>query len=102
MSEVDPYDLDGTEYARILREENKDPLKDSVDEGPHPLLERDALVADLMDHLNEFEKDLNSRRYPEGRWRTDSYHEFDEGFLLRREILIAEVLRFIHEGSKTV
>ena len=95
----DPFNLDHTEFAEALRRRNDDPLLDHPDEPEHPL-RSDALVVGIVRSLETFQRNLLSERMIGDRMASDSYFEFDEGLMLRPEVIVRAIIEIVAKKDR--
>ncbi|MEX1112037.1 MAG: hypothetical protein WEC84_01120 [Candidatus Andersenbacteria bacterium] len=92
----DPFDLDQTEFAKTIHKIGSEPHDELPEEPPHPLCES-ALVAMLSDHLRQMNRELYETRKPNGDMSEDAYFMFDEGLMLRTEVIAALAIQYLRE-----
>jgi len=94
---ADPYNLDQTELAQAMRVIRSNPVADDLpDEPEHPLC-NSAAIAAIYDHVQQMKNQLWKTRYPDGSMVEDAYFMFDEGLLLRPEIVAQMTLDYLRE-----
>jgi len=99
---IDPYNLDQTEFGKVLQQINATLIGDDLpDDIEHPL-RNDINIATLCDHLNEIEDELFRGRKPEGGICDDTYFEFDEGLVLRTEIIVKIIIDYIKKHPEII
>jgi hypothetical protein len=99
---ADPYHLDETEFGKVLQQINATPIGDDLpDEIEHPL-RNDIRVATLCDHVQEMEYELFRDRKPEGGMSSDTYFEFEEGLILRTEIIVKIIIDYIKQHPEII
>jgi hypothetical protein len=93
----DPFDLDQTEFAKVVRDIYDNSLADELpEEPPHPLL-KSPPVAALCDHLRQRQVELFEARKPGGGMGDDAYFRFNEGLELRPEVVARLVIDYVKQ-----
>jgi hypothetical protein len=98
---ADPYSLDQTNFAKIVREIQNNPLADDLDEPSHPLRENSHTAA-LCHHLEQVEKQLFHSRKPDGGMGDDAYFRFNEGLELRPEVIAKIAIDYIKQHPEVI
>ncbi|OGY35588.1 MAG: hypothetical protein A3E36_00265 [Candidatus Andersenbacteria bacterium RIFCSPHIGHO2_12_FULL_45_11b] len=99
MTAADPFNLDDTDFDRINQEiwqAMRDGVDDIPDDPQHPLMD-DPGVAALHDHLQEYKRNLSQARRPNGGMGDDAYFAFNEGSLLRPEVVVKICIDYIKQ-----
>lgn len=102
MKKFDPFELDGTDYAKLVamsedfsskvREEKAHKASLAMMDA-HPFFE-DGVVRAALKYLTEFQDTLRKERYPHGGCNVDAYQEFNEGWNLRPEVVVKIIIDY--------
>ena len=99
MNPADPYDLDDSDFVRTLLEIDRamrDDEDDIPEEPPHPLASVPHVSA-LCAHLQTRKRALFQARKPNGGMGEDAYFVFNEGLMLRPEVVAKMVIDYVKE-----
>ncbi len=96
MNHSDPYLLDSTDFARFVRADQESLSSEDDDipaEPPHPLLENPH-VRGMCEYLESRRSNLRQLRKPNGGMSDDPYFEFNEGLMVRPEVIAMFCLEY--------
>lgn len=100
----DPYNIDQSQFAQVLRDMQEVPVNedlDDLDEPPHPLGENPHVTA-LCDYIRSTHNELFELRKPGGGMGEDAYFRFNEGLELRPEVLVTIMIDYIKQHPEII
>ena len=102
MINADPYNLDNTEFAKVVKQINVTPVGDDAPDEPEHPLRSDKAVVGLCDYLHQKTNELFEARKPDGGMSHDAYFQFNEGLMLRPEVVAKIMLDYIKQHSEII